>query len=338
MSGQENHTSPKKDETTDSEELLKKLWKALAHEGLAVVECAAGWPFYVKTTYTPLTSLDILLIEPISLGRIKYSEKQELGRCQQCGKPLLTKDIEEVYGVGILIDKSSDEPVAIFAIHERCETLDNQYKALGTVKYIIGLRPMKLKLGIMEDFSGWKNESLLMERIYKWKTEEAEPPVPSPETLTIIREYLQHLITELKEEEKTAEKEQLFRRCNEVLHMVEELMAEKITELEKKNHKIHEALYPILWEDEKAKLIIEKDMDHVIQILKEEYGLEKWLNPPKCENITQTSEYVKRETICMGTFLDFHIHLEYEAVKKDEGIVTTAIIRPIRMVDTIKQQ
>jgi len=334
MSGQETHTSPEKDKTTDREELLKKLWKALAREGLAVVEYAIGGPLYSKTTSI---FLDILM-ESISLGHINYySEKQELGRCQHEG-----------YEVGILIDKFSDEPVAIFAIHERCEFLDNRCTALGRVKYIVGLRPMKVALLIKEGFSGWKNEGLLERR--NGKVEVAEPPTPTPKTLTIIREYLQSLITELKKEEKTAEKEQLLRRCNEVLRMVEELIAEKVTELEKKmNRKIYEAFYPILWDDEETKRIIEENMEdviqilikedteHIIQTLKERCGLEKWLNPPICENITQLSEHGKRVTICIGSFLDLHIHLEFEAVKKDEGLASTASIKLLRIAEASEQ-
>lgn len=334
-SGRETHTLPGKDETTDREELLKKLWKTLAREGLAVVEYAIGGPLYGKRTST---SLDISM-ESISLGRVTYSEKQELGRCQRCGDPLLA-EVYEAYEVGILIDKSSDEAVAIFAMQERYEeSLDNRCKAPGRVKYIVGLRPMKVELYIMEGFSGWKNKGLLERRGGGWETEVTEPPTPTPKTLTIIREYLQSLITELKKEKKTDEKGQLFRRCNEILHMVEELIAEKITELEKKmNRKIHEAFYPTLWDDETAKLVIEKDVNHIIQILKENCGLEEWLNPPKCENITQINEHTKRETICMGTLLDLHLHLEYEAVKKDEGLTITATIKPIRIPEASKQQ
>lgn len=325
VSGQGTHTSSKKDETTDREELLKKLWKALAREGLVLEEesLAVGLPSAKFIHY-------VGDLKPISLERIRHSEKEEQGRCQRCGEPLLV-DVEELYEVGILIDNSSNETVAIFTSYEKEMLLEGKCKLIAKLSYSIGLRATKVKLVTTEKYLVGRE---------RYKTEEAELPTPTPKTLTIIREYLQSLITGLKKGEKTAEKEQLLRRCNEVLRTVEGLIAEKVTELEKMmNHKLHEAFYPILCDDEETtKQIIEEDMEHIIQTLKERSGLEEWLNPPKCENTTQINEHTKRETICMGTLLDLHLHLEYEAVKKDEGIAITATIKPIRIPEASKQQ
>jgi hypothetical protein len=85
--------------------------------------------------------------------------------------------------------------------------------------------------------------------------------------------------------------------------------------------------------------LIESTITFLIQTLKRGFkDLKEWLNPQSCERTVQRSEHAETGTICMGSLLDLHIHTDYEAVERDEGLVVRATVRPIRMTEASEQQ
>jgi hypothetical protein len=79
-------------------------------------------------------------------------------------------------------------------------------------------------------------------------------------------------------------------------------------------------------------------MDAIIQTLEKSVPEFIRLGSEHCKNIVQPNEHAKTETICVGVLFDLHIHVEYEAVEKDEGLVITATIKPIRIPEAGGQQ
>jgi hypothetical protein len=201
--------------------------------------------------------------------------------------------------------------------------------------FVVGLRPVKAELVTYMD---------LVNPDFKEKVVEVEIPPAPPKVLRTIRKTLQPLIRELemwsKEKGLTEEDQEVLRICNEVLRKIGTLEAEKALEIEKKMNGVRiEAFYTkgtVFWDDKNTAITAVKDArDAIIEIL-ENSDLIEWLCPQRCKNTVQHSEHAETETICIGSLLDLHIHVDYEVVENDEGLAVTATVRPIHIAEASK--
>jgi hypothetical protein len=319
MSGEEIQASQEKNEETFVEELINTLWEILQSDALVLIKNSG-----------PLNDIEERVegLEQISLIEIEKFKKEQRGWCQKCEEPIL-KDLQYRYDVGVFLDESSGEPIAIYVSYQEIRYDRSIIENKTTL--VAGLKETKIKLETIKRSKGVAGE---IKR--KWET---KPPLVIPKSLNILRKLLQHRIAKLKEGKY--EKSRLLHIYDEVLHTIERPLAEKALELEKNiSDKKVEVFCPKwilpLVSEWTAEWTVEHMMERAINKLLWEGGLgleslEKWLSPLKCNSTVQHNEHVKRATTCLGSLLDLHVHIEYETVEKDEGLAITAGIKLIHM-------
>lgn len=258
--------------------------------------------------------------------------------------------------VGVLISESSGEVVAIFATKIEGGLIVNRKK----VTYVAGLRPMKVEVvTIQKEIYYEKVGESYQQKVEEKRMEEVvDLPLLPIKAIKIIREIAESrkkdLETELKEKKKRISKVKqkqeslqlinIINICNDVLRRLGELeaemKAEKAQELEKLTGMSAQMFYPkkLVSEAEKRKLI-ESTIAFLIQTLKGVFeDLEEWLSPQGCEGTAQRNERAETGMRCIGSILDLHIHVVYEAVESDKGLTVTATARPIRVTGSDKEQ